>query len=125
MSFRILVIEDNPTNLELTTYLLRAFGHTPIIARDGEAGLALARQSAPDLIVCDLHMPRLDGFGVLRAVKADAALRSIPIVALTASAMMGDRDTVLAAGFDAYLSKPIVPETFVEEIVALVRRGRV
>jgi CheY-like chemotaxis protein len=116
MGARILVIEDNPTNLELMTYLLRAFGHTPLTAGDGEAGVEAALRERPDLVLCDLAMPRLDGYGVVRRLKADPALRHIPVVAVTASAMVGDRDRVIATGFDGYISKPIDPETFVAEV---------
>lgn len=120
MGARILVIEDNPTNLELMTYLLRAFGHTPLTATDGEAGIETALRERPDLVLCDLEMPRLDGYGVVRRLKADPALRHIPVVAVTASAMVGDRDRVIATGFDGYISKPITPETFVSEVEAFL-----
>jgi CheY-like chemotaxis protein len=116
MGSRILVIEDNEPNLELMTYLLNAFGHTTIAARDGEQGVAVALQDLPDLILCDLALPRMDGYDVARLLKAEPALRSVPLIAVTASAMVGDRDKVIAAGFDGYISKPITPETFVAEV---------
>ena len=115
---RILVVEDNPANLELITYLLEAFGHSAVPALDGENGLEAARREAPDLIICDMQMPRMDGYEMARCLKADPKLRAIPIVAVTAFAMVGDRDKVLAAGFDGYIAKPITPETFVEEVNA-------
>ena len=117
---RILVIEDNPDNMELMTYLLEAFGHTPLSATDGGLGLATALSEWPDLIVCDVQLPGLDGYAVARHLKADPALRSISLIAVTALAMVGDRDLVLAAGFDGYLAKPIVPETFVAQIEAFL-----
>lgn len=116
MPARVLVIEDNRDNLDLMVYLLRAFGHAVSSATDGEKGLALATAERPDLIVCDLHIPRLDGFEVARRLKADPALKKIPIVAVTALAMVGDRDKVLAAGFDGYITKPIEPEGFVQKL---------
>ncbi len=116
MSARILIIEDNPTNMELMVYLLRAFGYTPLTAADGEAGVAAARQEAPDLIICDVHLPKLDGYGVVAALKGDPALRAIPTLAVTALAMVGDREKLLAAGFDGYIGKPIEPDTFVSQI---------
>jgi two-component system cell cycle response regulator len=116
MGLRILVIEDNPTNLELMTYLLTAFGHQAIRARDGEEGVAAALAEPPDLILCDLALPVLDGFGVARRLKADPRLASVPLIAVTASAMVGDRAKVLATGFDGYITKPITPETFVGEV---------
>jgi CheY-like chemotaxis protein len=122
MGSHILVIEDNPTNLELMTYLLRAFGHTTIAAHDGEEGVEAALRSTPDVILCDLALPKLDGYGVARRLKAEPTLRDVPLVAVTASAMVGDRDKVIAGGFDGYISKPITPETFVAEVERYVRR---
>jgi two-component system, cell cycle response regulator len=126
MGRRILVIEDNPTNLDLMTYLLKAFGHTTATAMDGEAGVTEAQAQVPDLILCDLALPKLDGFGVAKRLKADPTLSRVPLVAVTASAMVGDRDKVIAAGFDGYISKPITPETFVSEVEAYLsdRRDR-
>jgi CheY-like chemotaxis protein len=113
---RILVIEDNPTNLELMTYLLNASGHSITTATNGEEGLSAALESVPDLILCDLAMPVLDGFGVARRLKSDPRLDGIPLIAVTASAMVGDRDKVIASGFDGYISKPITPETFAGDV---------
>jgi two-component system cell cycle response regulator len=113
LSARILIIEDNPANMELMTYLLEAFGHTVMALYNGEEGVAAARTQLPDLILCDIHLPKMDGYGVLQQLKCDAALRSIPVIAVTALAMVGDRQKLLAAGFDGYLGKPIEPELFV------------
>jgi len=112
----ILVIEDNAANLELMLYLLNAFGHTASAACDGEEGFEKAMSEDPDLIVCDIQLPKLDGYGVLRKLREDPALRSIPVIAVTALAMVGDRDRVLSAGFDGYLTKPIDPEIFVGQL---------
>ena len=120
MAARILVIEDNPANLDLMTYLLTAFGHAALTAPDGEAGLARARSETPDLVVCDIQLSRTDGYAVARQMKRDAALQAIPLVAVTALAMVGDRDKVLAAGFDGYIPKPIDPETFVGRVEAFL-----
>ena len=116
MGSRILVIEDNPTNLELMTYLLKAFGHETLVARDGEEGIEVALQMCPDLILCDIALPKLDGYSVARRLKTDARLARVPLIAVTASAMVGDRDKVIATGFDGYITKPITPETFVSEV---------
>jgi diguanylate cyclase (GGDEF)-like protein/PAS domain S-box-containing protein len=116
VSARILIIEDNATNMELMVYLLRAFGYTPLSASDGEAGVAAARRELPDLIICDVHLPKLDGYGVVAALKADPAVRRIPALAVTALAMVGDREKLLEAGFDGYIGKPIEPDTFVTQI---------
>jgi len=116
MSARILVIEDTPANLDLMAYLLGAFGHTVRTATDGREGLAAIRSEPPDIVVCDIHMPGTDGYAVARQLKADPVLRPIPLVAVTALAMVGDREKVLAAGFDGYITKPITPETFVAQL---------
>jgi two-component system cell cycle response regulator len=113
---RILVIEDNPANLKLMVYLLRAYGYPIESARDGAAGLVMAKTGFFALIVCDVDLPKLDGYGVVRELKCDEKLGRIPIIAVTALAMVGDRDKILAAGFDGYLSKPLDPETFVQQI---------
>ena len=120
---RLLVIEDNATNLELMTYLLTAFGHDVSTATTGEAGIDQARRGLPDLILCDLALPLLDGYGVVKQLKREPRTRHIPIVAVTASAMTSDRTAVLAAGFDGYITKPIVPETFVADVEAFHRRS--
>lgn len=109
----ILVVEDNPINLELMTYLLQAHGHRTLSASDGQVGLALARQQPPDLVICDLQMPVLDGHAVAMALRNDPALQHVPRIAVTAAAMVGDREQALASGFQAHVSKPIDPQTFV------------
>ncbi len=120
MPARILIIEDNVDNLELMTYLLKAFGHSPIIAPNGEEGMELARRERPDLIVCDIQLPGMDGYGVAAHLKADSGLRGIPLIAVTALAMVGDRDKVRAGGFEGYIPKPIAPETFVAQVEAFL-----
>jgi two-component system cell cycle response regulator len=103
------------------SYLLGAFGYAPRTATDGGAGLEAARGEPFDLIACDIHMPVVDGYEVARRLKADPVLRTIPLVAVTALAMVGDRDKVLAAGFDGYIAKPIDPEAFVRQVEAFLR----
>src|SRR5918999_3982372 len=124
MAARILVVEDNPANLDLMAYLLKAFGYTPLTAQDGEEGLEIARQEEPDLIICDVQLPKLDGYEVARWLKSHPRLRTIPLVAVTALAMVGDRDKVLAAGFDGYIAKPINPQTFVEQVEHFLQADR-
>jgi CheY-like chemotaxis protein len=116
MAARVLVIEDDRPSRELIAYLLRAFGYTPIESRNGADGIELIRRERPDLVVCDLEMPRLDGYELAGRAKADEATRAIPLVAVTALAMVGDRERALAAGFDGYIAKPIEPETFVAQL---------
>lgn len=117
---QILVIEDNPASLQLMIYLLAAYGHTAIPAKNGETGIELAESQTPDLILCDIHLPHMNGYEVCRRVKSDAALKSVPIIAVTAYAMVGDREKLLAAGFDSYISKPINPETFNNYILPFI-----
>jgi CheY-like chemotaxis protein len=116
MGARVLLIEDNRPSLELMSYLLNAFGHTPLEARNGVDGLEAIRRERPDLVLCDIDLPRLDGCALAGRAKADPEIRHIPLVAVTALAMVGDRDRALRAGFDGYMAKPIEPETFVQEI---------
>ncbi|MEH6436247.1 response regulator [Massilia sp. DD77] len=117
---RILIIEDNPANIELMSFLLSAYGHTPLAAPDGARGVAAARSERPDLVACDVNLPGMDGYAVLAALKAEPELAVIPVLAVTALAMAGDREHVLAAGFDGYISKPIEPESFVAELEAFL-----
>jgi CheY-like chemotaxis protein/nitrogen-specific signal transduction histidine kinase len=124
MPARILIIEDNPDNLELMSYLLSAYGHVPLAAKNGEEGLAVSARERPDLILCDIQLPDLDGYAVARRLQGDASMRGIPLVAVTALAMVGDRDKTLAAGFDGYIPKPIDPETFVSLVDAFLRPHR-
>ena len=121
MPARILVVEDNPENLELKVYLLEAFGYSPLTARNGREALAIVQEIIPDLIICDLFMPEMDGFEFCSLVKADSRLATVPLIAVTALAMAGDRARVLAAGFDGYIAKPIAPETFIDEVESFLK----
>ena len=118
---RVLVIEDNRDNLELMRYLLGAFGHEALTAEDGSAGLAVARREHPDLVLCDIHLPGMDGYAVVGELKRDSAFAQTPVVAVTAMAMIGDSERGLRAGFDGYIYKPIDPETFVSQLHAFLR----
>lgn len=116
MPATILLVEDHPDNIELLRYLLAHAGHKVLLARNGAEGVTSARAHLPDLILCDLQMPVLDGYQTLAQCRADPAIAAIPIIAVTAFSMPNDRSRVLTAGFDGYFSKPIEPETFVQEI---------
>lgn len=116
MHARILVVDDNPNNLDLILYLLRAFGHSPVGFTTAHAALEQARTFYYDLILADIRMPDMDGFEFARRVRSDARLKDARLVAVTAMAMAGDRERILQAGFDGYLSKPIDPERFVHQI---------
>ena len=117
---KILVVEDNDMNMQLVEFLLEEGGYELVKATSGEEALALTRDApngaAPDLILMDIHLPGMDGLSVVRAMKADARTARIPILALTAHAMRGDRDRFLEAGCDGYISKPIDVKTFVASI---------
>ncbi len=108
---RILVVEDNNDNMTLITDVLMSLDYDVIAAHDGEKGVLLAEKERPDLILMDLSLPRMDGWQATAAIKAKPELKHIPIIALTAHAMIGDRERALQAGCDDYLSKPIdLPE---------------
>jgi two-component system, cell cycle response regulator len=110
------VIEDNPMNLQLMVYLLAAFGHEALEAHEGVEGVEKARSERPDLILLDIHMPRMDGYEVNRILREDPECGQIPIVAVTALAMVGDREKILASGFSGYIAKPLDPETFATQV---------
>jgi len=120
MSARILVIEDNPANLELMRYLLHAFGHEVVVATDGASGIATAEGLAPDLVICDVQLPDINGPAVVRRLKGNPRFDGVPMIAVTAFAMTGDRERLLAAGFDGYISKPIDPANLVGEVGAFL-----
>lgn len=107
MTKRILVVEDNPDNRILITDVLASLTYEAIVANDGEEGVALAAQHVPDLILMDLSLPKMDGWTAATQIKANPALKHVPIIALTAHAMVGDREKALQAGCDDYISKPI------------------
>lgn len=113
---RLLAIEDNAYNLELMTYLLEASGHDVIAAMTGNRGVELARAEQPALVVLDLQLSDATGYEVLGRIRACTELVDTPVVAVTAYAMVGDRDSALSAGFDGYLSKPIDPSSFARAI---------
>ncbi|HYD78960.1 MAG TPA: response regulator [Paucimonas sp.] len=120
MPGHVLIIEDNPANMELMVYLLNAFGHQVSAIYDGAAGIDAAQRSRPDLIICDVHLPKMDGYEIVRRLKTDPKLAGVPVVAVTALAMVGDQEKLLNAGFDSYIGKPIDPEAFVGQIEKLL-----
>ena len=124
MSVRILIIEDHVDNLELMKYLLTAFGYEILAVDNGLAGIESIEREPPDLIICDIQIPGIDGYEVARRVKRSGDLRVIPLVAITALAMVGDRERVMGAGFDGYISKPITPDTFLAEVEAFLPLDR-
>ncbi|HEX7830949.1 MAG TPA: response regulator [Thermoanaerobaculia bacterium] len=116
---KILVVEDNDMNMQLVEFLLEEGGYEIVKATSGEEALTLTRDgaaAAPDLILMDIHLPGMDGLSVVRAMKAEERTSQIPILALTAHAMRGDKDRFLEAGCDGYISKPIDVKTFISSI---------
>ncbi len=103
----ILIAEDDPASRELFLQILETAGYQVIEVCDGSQVLQKLNQTKPDLIVLDIRMPGLDGFSVLNQLRQDPRLASVPVIAITAHAMRGDREKILAAGFNEYLSKPI------------------
>ena len=120
MGQKILVVEDNELNLKLFCDLLRAHGYAAEPVRDGREAVARARDFAPDLIVMDIQLPHVTGFELIGQLKADPALRAIPIMAVTAYAGREDEERIRAAGADAYVSKPISLVRFVDAVAALL-----
>lgn len=103
----VLIVEDNAKNLKLVRDVLQFHGYATLEAESGEAGIALARAQHPALILMDVQLPGMDGRAAMKVLKADTSTQYIPIIALTAFAMKGDQESLLAEGFDGYLSKPI------------------
>jgi two-component system cell cycle response regulator DivK len=116
MKRTILVIEDNEKNMYLVTFILEKSGYQVVQARDGQAGIALARQIKPDIILLDIQLPVMDGYEVALELTKNGELGHVPIVAVTSYAMLGDRERALEAGCVGYIEKPINPATFVAEI---------
>jgi len=104
---KILIVEDNPANMTLAVFLLESAGHTVLKATDAEAGLTLAREGQPDLILMDIQLPGMDGLQATVLLKKDDATRNIPVIALTALVMKGDQERILAVGCDGYIAKPM------------------
>jgi two-component system, cell cycle response regulator DivK len=117
---RVLVVDDKATSRELIRTVLENTGYAVTEAGDGAEAVRLARQIEPDLILLDLQMPALDGFGALHQLRADPRFADLPIVALTASAMQGDREKALAAGFTGYITKPVTLMTLRAELSRLL-----
>jgi len=116
----ILIVEDNPMNLKLARDVLEAKGYRVVVAENGEDGVALAAAERPDLVLMDIQLPGIDGVEALRRLREDPATSRILVVAFTASVMAGERSRVTAAGFDAFVSKPIDLKPFLATIAKLL-----
>lgn len=124
---RILIVEDNPVSMKLTVRVLEYDGHEVLQAEDAAAGLRLAREQQPDLVLMDIMLPGMDGIAALGELRVDAATAHLKVAALTAYAMKGDRERLLEAGFDGYFAKPIRHKEFLAGVAGLLAeagRGR-
>ena len=121
---KILIVEDNPTNLRLIRMVLRNKGYSVLEATDGEEALLVAIEGRPDLIVMDIQLPKMDGLEVTKRLRQTSYFRRVPIIALTASAMEGDREKIIAAGCDEYISKPVNTRRFPLLVAEMLRRRK-
>ena len=120
---KVLIVEDNPANMKLATFLLESAGHTVLSATDAEAGLTLARGERPNLILMDIQLPGIDGLESTALLKRDDATSAIPVIALTALAMKGDEERIRAAGCDGYIAKPMRYQELLATIEAQLVRA--
>lgn len=117
---KILVVDDEPDNLEVVSMLLEMYDAVVVTAKNGQEGVEMTRKYQPKFIISDLSMPVMSGWQMIHILKNDRTTMDIPVIALTAHAMTGDRQRALAAGFHNYLSKPLQPETFIRDLLQLV-----
>ena len=120
---KVLIVEDNPANMSLATFLLTSVGHTVLSATNAEAGLTIAREQQPDLILMDIQLPGMDGLEATALLKSAEATLYIPVIALTALAMKGDEERIRAAGCDGYIGKPMRYKEFLAAIAAQLEQG--
>lgn len=116
---RVMVVEDTPANMMLALTLLESAGHTVLQAERALTAIEMAQREPPDLILMDVQMPGMDGVTAMRILKGDERTCGIPVIALTAFAMKGDRERLLAAGFDSYIEKPVDYLQFLAQVAAL------
>ena len=119
---KVLIAEDNAVNRELLRELLEARGYIVLEACDGEEALRMIEQTHPDILLLDIGLPLLDGFGVVRKIRENPRLAALPVVAVTAYAMQGDRENILNSRFDGYLSKPVNSRSLAEELDRLLNK---
>jgi CheY-like chemotaxis protein len=119
---RVLIAEDNAVNRELLRELLEARGYAVLEACDGQEALHMIEQNQPDILLLDIGMPVLDGFGVIRKIRENPSLAAMPVLAVTAYAMQGDREKIMKSGFNGYLSKPVDARSLAEELNRLLSK---
>jgi CheY-like chemotaxis protein len=120
---KVLIAEDNAINRELLRELLEMRGYAVDEARDGQVTLQMIEETRPDILLLDIGMPVLDGFAVVRKIRENPRMATLPVLAVTAYAMQGDREKILNSGFDGYLSKPVNAVALVEELKRLLSKG--
>ncbi|MGJ3241231.1 MAG: response regulator [Anaerolineae bacterium] len=116
----IVVIDDEPDSLEVARYILDFYGAHVYTATNGQEGLALVQKIQPRFVISDLSMPTMDGWEFLKALKEQTSHNDIPVIALTAHALKGDRERALEAGFNNYLTKPLTANTFIDQLLSLL-----
>ncbi len=116
----VLVVDDDPMSLQVASLILKHYGAQVYTASNGQEGLEMAKRLHPRFIISDLSMPIMDGWTMIDQLKRDRATQTIPTIALTAHAMIGDRERAIAAGFHNYLSKPLTPSTFMKDLLRLL-----
>ena len=121
---RILIVEDNEKNMKLVRDILQHKGHQTLEATTGEEGIRLAREHKPDLVLMDIQLPDIDGITALRRIREDAALDSMPVLAVSASVMPDEQQMIVVSGFDAYITKPIALKSFVDTVQRFLAQGR-
>ena len=120
----VLIVEDNEKNMKLARDILQAKGYATLEAVTGEEGVKLAKEKKPDLVLMDIQLPGMNGIEAFKQLRADAKTARIPVIALTASVTPSDRSQITAAGFDAFVSKPISLKEFVATVKRLVEGGK-
>jgi CheY-like chemotaxis protein len=119
---KIVIAEDSPAGRELLREFIESWGYEVIEASDGREALQKIIETAPDLVLCDIQMPEQDGYAVIQSLRQDARFNKLPVIALTAFAMRGDKEKTLAAGFDSHQSKPVEFDSLKVEIERLLVR---
>jgi len=122
MKSKVMVIEDNEQNMYMITYLLESYNYEVIQSFNGIDGIKKVKEEKPDIILLDIHLPEMDGYNIAREIKKNEELKNIPIIAVTAYAMMGDKEKAIDAGAIGYIEKPIDPDTFVSQMEAFLPR---
>ena len=119
-SWDVVVIDDEEDSLEVAEIILMEYGANVYVAYDGQEGLELVQKIKPRFVISDLSMPVLDGWGFIKYLRQDPELANIPVIALTAHAMVGDREKTVEAGFDNYMTKPLIVKTFMSDLIQLL-----